>query len=297
MSIDLARTIGCQREYDMARAIRIGVVLLILGLTIGGVYFFYGTETSEILVSDHMNEFIDTVDRHPAKNERKIIVFDLDDTVFMSSTLLGTPTWFYNMVNLLWQSGAAKYEAYGVVSAIDKIVQDKTPVVAVEQATLSAIRTWQELDVTVVGITSRHQDLSNITARQLNQISLNFNSPYFSCVENAWEEKSFVNGVLFAGNSANKGLIFARFLDRIRDCGLEIDLIANADDQQRYVTEIAKVAKKNRVDFIGIIYGGALVSREFNFSLAKEQLIDLEHRSKISIVPDEYRRIFIDESS
>jgi hypothetical protein len=203
------------------------------------------------------------------------------------------------MVNLLWQSGAAKYEAYGVVSAIDKIVQDKTPVVAVEQATLSAIRTWQELGMTVVGITSRHQDLGSITTRQLGQIGLHFNSSYFSCVEDAWDEedKSFINGVLFAGNSVNKGLIFARFLDRIRDCGLEIDLIANADDQQRYVTEMAKVAKKNRVDFIGIIYGGALVSREFDFTLAKEQLIDLEHRSKISIVPDEYRRIFIDENS
>ncbi len=283
----------------MARAIRIGVVLLALGLTIAGVYFFYGTETSEILVSDHMNEFIDSVDRHPAKNERKIIVLDLDDTVFMSSTLLGTPTWFYNMVNLLWQSGAAKYEAYGVVSAIDKIVQDKTPVVAVEQATLSAIRTWKELGMTVVGITSRQLDLGSITTRQLSQIGLNFNSSYFACVEDAWEEddKSFINGVLFAGNSLNKGLIFARFLDRIRDCGLEIDLIANADDQQRYVTEMAKVAKKNRVDFIGIIYGGALVYREFDFAIARDQLIDLEHRSKISIVPDEYRRFFIDENS
>jgi hypothetical protein len=281
----------------MARTIRFSIVLLTCGIIAMGITLFYWTNRSDILIADRMSEFIDTVDHHHAKNERKLIAFDLDDTVFMSSQLLGSPTWFYNMINVMRKSGAAKYEAYSVVSKIDKIVQGEIRVVAVEQATLSAIRAWQNLGVTVVGLTSRPKDLMDITKAQLKQIGLEFKSPFFSCVENAWSDNdgAFRDGVLFVGDILRKGEIFGLFYHQIKDCGLNIDLIAQADDQQRYVTEVARFAKDNRVDFIGIIYGGALSSRNFDLSEAKKQLLDLETSLGTLIVPMEYRRIFASE--
>lgn len=282
----------------MTRALRIAAGLLICGLLAISLYYFYWNNRSDILIADRMSEFIDAVDQHPAPHKSKLIAFDLDDTIFMSSQLLGTPTWFYNMVNLMRQSGAAKYEAYSVVSRIDKIVQEQIPIVVVEQATLSAIRTWQKLGATVIGLTSRPADLTHITKTQLQQIGLTFTSPYFTCVEQNWHGKdgSFTEGILFLGEYLSKAELFDQFYHQIKSCGLEVDLIAQADDQQRYVTDLANLAAKNRVDFIGIIYGGALSTRNFNLLEAKNQLLDLELNLNASIIPDEYRQIFAGNS-
>lgn len=281
----------------MARTLRIGVVLLVCGLLAMWITFIYGSKRSDILISDRMSEFIDMVDRHKAKLENRLIAFDLDDTVFMSSLLIGTPTWFYTMVNLLRQRGAAKNEAYNVVGRIDKTVQEKVDVVVVEQATMSAIRAWQDLGAVVVGITSRPVELVQVTKAQLDQIGLKFSSSYFSCVESKWDNHggAFSDGVLYLTGWRTKGEVFSYFSEVIEDCGLEIDLIAAADDQQHYVVEISKLAEKHRTDYIGIIYGGALSSRKFDLSLSKKQLINLEASLDEPIIPDEYRTIFAND--
>lgn len=281
----------------MARTLRIGVVLLVCGLLAIWIAFIYGGKRSDILISDRMSEFIDTVDRHTAKFENRLIAFDLDDTVFMSSLLVGTPTWFYTMINLMRQRGAAKYEAYSVASKIDKAVQARVNVVVVEQTTLSAIRTWQDLGAVVVGMTSRPVELVQTTKAQLDQIGLRFSSPFFSCVESKWDNTggAFFEGVLYLTGWRSKSEVFSHFSDVIEDCGLDIDLIAAADDQQRYVVEISKLAERLRTDFIGIIYGGALSSRKFDLEVAKRQLINLEASLDAPIIPDEYRTIFANE--
>lgn len=281
----------------MARIIRISVALLTCGLIALGAYFFFGTLRSEVLISDRMSEFIDTVDRTKAPAANKLIFFDLDDTVFMSTKLLGTPTWYYNTINTLRQSGAAKYEAYTVISKIDKVVQENVRVVAVEQATLSAIRTWQQQGSVVVALTSRPRDIADITNAQLADIGLQFSSPFFSCVEADWDNRigSFKYGVLFASDYATKEKAFALFYERVKECGMTVDLLAQADDQSRYVGQGAKIAKEKRVDFIGIIYGGALSMRNFDIHEANRQLLDLEARLQQEIIPNEYRSIFVGE--
>jgi hypothetical protein len=282
----------------MAHLIRNGFLLLVSGLAFFLIYYFYWTVESEIIVSDHMSDFIDSVDRHKAKNEKKLVVFDLDDTLFMSSQILGTPTWFYNMINLLRQSGAARHEAYDVVVAMEKVIQDKVHIVPVEQATIIAIRSWQkEGAMTLLGITSRPAELVQITKRQLSDIGLLFSSPYFSCVEESWGEGNgiFSDGVVFSGNKLAKDRSLFRFIDKVRNCGMHVDLIAHADDQRRYVTKVSKFARKNRIEYIGIIYGGAFSSRAFDFAEAKKQLLNLEDSINITIIPEEYRPIVFND--
>jgi hypothetical protein len=284
-------------EIKMARTIRMGVVLLACGLLAMWIAFIYKGNRSEILIGDRMSEFVDTVDRHQAQYENRLIVFDLDDTIFMSSLLVGTPTWFYTMINLMRQKGAAKNEAYRIATRIDKVVQDSVSVVAVEQATLSAIKTWQSLGAVVVGLTSRPVDLASATHTQLKQVGLEFSSSHFSCVMEKWDNKggAFVDGVLYLTDLRTKGEVFSHFSETIAECGLEIDLLAAADDQQRYVMEISQIAEKRRADFIGIIYGGAVSSRRFDVNLAKSQLINLESSLGVALIPDEYRTIFAND--
>lgn len=279
----------------MSRTIIAGVVLLSCGFVALLISLFYQTSRSEIIISDRMSDFIDAVDRVDIPNENKLIVFDLDDTAFMSSQIVGTPTWYYNMINLMRQSGAAKLESYNVVRKIDKIIQGIVDVVVIENATISAVNTWQKLGATVVGLSSRPKDFSAITKNQLMQMGLKFSSPYFACVENEWdnEEGAFVDGILYIDDNVTKGSVFEQFLELIQKCGMEINLMASADDQQRYITELANIAKDNYTDFIGIIYGGALSRRRFDLHEAKKQLISLEENLNFQIVPRPYREIFL----
>lgn len=277
------------------RTVMIGVVLLSCGLAAVFISFFYQTARSEIIISDRMSEFIDAIDRINIPNENKLIVFDLDDTVFMSSQIVGTPTCYYNMINLMRQSGAAKREAYNVVRKIDKIIQGEVDVVKIENATISAVGAWQKLGVTVVGLSSRPKDFAAITKNQLMQVGLKFSSPYFACIENEWSdgEGAFVDGVLYIDDNVTKAHVFEQFLDRVQKCGMNIELLASADDQQRYVTELAKIARESHTDFVGIIYGGALSRRTFDLGDAKKQLITLEENLNTQIVPRPYREIFL----
>lgn len=278
----------------MVRTVRLSIALLIAGLILGFIIFFNNADT-EILISDRMSDFIDAVDRHKASPDHKLIALDLDDTVFMSSQLLGTPTWFYNMINLLRSLGAAKVEAYDIMSGIDKFVQERTNVVLVEQTTHNALKTWQKMGVTVFGFSSRLTDMVEVTNAQLQKIDIAFNSPYFSCIENNWPKDpgrgSFKNGVLYVSEYRKKVETFITLFELLKTCGMKIELIGQADDQQRYITEMASFSKQYKTDFIAVIYGAAFANRVFDIEHANRQLLDLEYLSKQQIVPEQYRDI------
>lgn len=278
----------------MSRMMSIVIFLTIIMLLVIMVLFYDNTK-SELIISDRMREFIDAVDRHPAEQKHKLVAIDLDDTAFMSNKLLGSPIWFYNMINLIHQQGAGKQEAYEIMSKIDQFVQERNGVVLVEKATLNAVKYWQNQGLLVVGFSSRLKDMAYITEKQLKEINLNFSSPYFACVEKTWFKASgaFINGVLYVDNYIDKAKVFNHLFDRLISCGMEIKLIAQAEDQQHYISDIAKLAKKLKVDFIGMVYGGALSRRDFDLKKANQQLLDLEIASQSSIIPEEYRNLFL----
>jgi hypothetical protein len=279
----------------MAGKYRNGVVVALVLAAVGLIsVIFFRDGSSETIISDRMSEFIDAVDRISTNNTRKLIVFDLDDTVLMSEEILGTPTWFYHMVNLLRQRGAAKLEAYNVMREIDRIVQEQGSVVAVEQATLSAIRNWSFQGSHLVAITSRPPSFAEITHEQLAKIGLEFSSPFYSCIESKWPvgQGAFSRGVIYVDFQHDRSEVFAQFFELAQRCGMNIDLLAHADDQVRHVSEIAKFAQEMRRAFVGIIYGKALSAREFKLAEANKQLYDLEQKLGLQIIPDQYRKIF-----
>lgn len=272
------------------------LVLLIALIFFGFVFFFLNNEPkSEVLISDRMSTFIDAVDRIHINRNKKLIIFDLDDTIFQSSLILGTPTWYYNMANFLRQKGAAESEAFTVVGDIDRIIQENVDVVPVEQTTLSAIKNWQNLGVVVAAITSRPASFQEVTDHHLKHIGLSFTAKVFKCIEEEWKSSSsrFKNGVIYAGAQQSKDEVFQEFYALATECGLHVQLLGQADDQHRYISKIAKFAKKKGINYIGIIYDGALARTEFNIFEANQQLRDLEIKLNRPIIPAQYRHMFV----
>lgn len=271
------------------------IVLLIAILFFGFIFFFLNNEPkSEVLISERMSTFIDAIDRIHINRNKKLIIFDLDDTIYTSSSILGTPTWYYNVANFLRQKGAAESEAFAVVDDIDRVIQENVNVVAVEQTTLSAIKNWQNSGVVVVAITSRPASFQTITDHHLKHIGLRFDSPVFKCVEEEWKNTSskFKNGVMYTGAQQSKDEMFQEFYVLATECGLHVELLGHADDQHRYISKIAKFAKKKGINYIGIIYDGALARTEFNIFEANQQLKELELKLNRRIIPEQYRHIF-----
>jgi len=269
-------------------------IFVVVVLTLLGWSFFSQNDRKNIIISDRMSDFIESIDQHKIAKNKMLIIFDLDDTLFMSSIMLGTPAWFYNMVNKLRISGIPSAEAYTVIGDIDRIVQEYALVVAVEPTTLNAIRRWQLEGAMVVALTSRPISFQSITDEHLEQINIDFSIPVFSCIEQEWDLSvgGFNNGVIYVGDNLSKGQAFQQFYERTLACGMKIDLVAQADDQQRYVVEIANLAKNEGLAFMGLIYGGALALREFNIDEANRQLHELEKNLGRSIIPEQYRKEF-----
>jgi hypothetical protein len=284
----------------MLRKNRAVLGLLLSGSLLLAVYFFYTKlPSSEVIISDYMKDFIDAIDKAENKNHEKIILFDLDDTVLMSKKILGTPTWFYNSINYLRSKGASKKEALDVISHIDRFVQEHSEVILVEHTTMTAINSWQEQGAIVVGLSSRPHSFKAITERQLRDIGLKFSHKALTCIEKQWPEDfgRFIDGVLYVGHSLSKGELASQFLSLARLCELKPTIIAYADDQDRYVREMAKVAENEGAKFIGIIYGGALLGRDFDIRESNFQLNELEMRLETEVIPSHYREFFAHSES
>ncbi len=258
-------------------------------------FYFFSSIKSEVIISDQISEFIDQVDRTKVALKKKLIVIDIDDTLLESKSILGTPTWFYNMVNKIRHAGASKSEAYEIMGKIDKIVQEQIEVQPIEDALIAAIKSWQKQKSLVIAITSRSNEFAEVTKKQLSNLSLDFYSSLFFCVEQNWSDThgKFNNGTLYVEEGHTKGELFETFFNILTNtCGVAVNLIAQADDQERYIKQINAIAEDNNINYIGIIYGKALSKRVFNLSLANRELNLLQETIKAQIIPKKFETIF-----
>lgn len=267
-------------------------IFVLIGLV---VLLFLTNPKSEIIISDRMNEFIDLIDKSNIPDENKLIILDIDDTILESSQILGTPTWFYSLLNKLRQNGASKLEAYDIMSKIDMFVQDKVAVKPIEDTTLSSIKYWQKNKMLVMGISSRPTSFEEITSKQLKSLGLDFYNKDLVCVEQNWHNtKGYLkNGVLYANEASTQGDIFRYFLELLtKKCNRKIELIGQANDQKHYVDEIIKLTEENNIYHIAIIYGKATSKRIFDINKSNKELIELEKKYNTQVIPQKYRHLF-----
>lgn len=200
------------------------------------------------------------------------------------------------MVNKLRQKGASKSEAHEIMSKIDQIVQEQIDIKSIDESIISAIKSWQRKKTLVVGITSRSSEFINITDKQLQILQLDFDSNLLNCVKNNWpniNQGILHKGILYVKEGFNKGEIFATFFDILtNNCKVAIDLIAQADDQERYIKQISLVAEHNNKNYLGIIYGKAISQRVFALTHANQELKELEKKLNLEIIPKKYEMVF-----
>lgn len=250
-----------------------------------------------IMESDSISEFINATEELIKKQPHTLVVLDIDDTIYQSKTAIGTPSWFYGMVNKLRAHGVTRERAYKVVDAIDREIQPHIAVLAVEQILIDAVNDWQRRGIKVIALTSRTDNLSSITREQLKSVGIDLSDKTFSCVDEQWQRKDayFSGGVLYV-NELTKSQVLEHFLEKLKACGDNVNAIAHVDDQKKYVQQIHDLAQLRKLSFIGLVYGGAVNARQFDMQIATMQLFELEESLKTSLIPDDVRTVFSEQS-
>lgn len=182
---------------------------------------------------------------------KRIVAFDLDNTVVMPTQLVGSDHWFRQHVareeNLTGSSELARLNSLKIY----KDVQKKTQVKHVEPDTSKIIQLLQEEDNIVIGLTARNKETIEDTNNQLLSLDINFNQGILKdrCVpcKSNLEMGIFKNGIMFAAFS-NKGLALKGLIE---DLQLDISDVFFIDDSARNVND---VIKDSGVPCTGIYY-------------------------------------------
>ncbi len=269
-------------------------LLFILGIVVVGIWHVSSTPKSLLIDSDQIANFIDDTESLLLTKPNTLIVLDIDDTIYESAMQLGTPTWFYGMIRHLREQGIKRERVSTVLSDIDFKIQPHMRVNVIENELVDAIASWQKRAKRVVALTSRPDFLASATQNQLSSVGIQFHDPIFPCIEARWNKGhgAFINGVLHV-NELRKSSVLEHFIDALEKCGGEVNAIAHADDQKKYVREIEELAQKRKLDFLGIIYGRAIHKREFDIHKANQELEQLEADLQIQLIPNDLRPFFI----
>lgn len=250
---------------------------------------------SKVIISDHIMEFFEKFEELRGKGKGKtLLALDVDDTLYQSAGLLGTPNWFYSMVNVLRENHVSKKNAYKVLSKLDYYIQEHVPIKMVEPNIIDSIKDIQTNNNIVIAITSRTGRFSHFIERHLLSIGVNLSHPIFPCLEKNWQKGhgKFFNGVIYVGFYAKKAVALEHLLKNLEKCHYQINAMAYADDQPRYVEEVNSLAEKNHLNFLGIIYGKAVNKRDFDLKTANLELANLEGLLRKKIVKNPYRHYF-----
>ncbi|MCA9508872.1 MAG: DUF2608 domain-containing protein [Myxococcales bacterium] len=251
-------------------------------------------QEKEIIVSDEISDFIGRVERALAQKKKTVVVFDIDDTLFNAQGHVGTSPWFYGMTKKLQQSGIAKESAQKIMGTIDKKLQAFVPVKMVEHSTLKAIEEWQKQKVMVLALTSRPSHLKEVTLSQFKSLGIKLWHEDFHCIEQHWKNKQghFSDGIIYAASSTSKELIFDHFLQNLRVCNSNPEVIAYIDDQDKYVEQIKNSAAKSNSTFIGNIYKRAINFRQFDMEKANQELAQIICKHDAYLIPSDLHRYF-----
>lgn len=149
----------------------------------------------------HIESLTQVSNDHPSKT---LFLFDIDDTIFDSFSMLGSKAWRRYIVEATKKIDPSEnwHDIFSYALA------EKHPLKAVEEITSSFVKDLQSKEFAVCGFTSRERKLwydmlqegvDVLTVQQLSSIDVNFNN---GSVENIYpdlaKDSEYFNGVFFA---------------------------------------------------------------------------------------------------
>ena len=210
---------------------------------------------------------------------RTIVFCDLDNTLFESSTYLGSVAWRNHIRN---KGKAAGLDAKQTEDVLDKFWSFVQPFVSVRLVDQNAPEVIQKLrgdKVLFVILTARDHYEKEHTLKQLESLNVALPQDEESRSLSLPSPALYDHGILFCGENS-KGAVVRAFLEEM---GLQPDRIVLIDDLAKQLADVEGVVKEKEIEFVGIRFSGA----DARVKAFDPQIADLQWQYLPQLLTDE----------
>ena len=216
--------------------------------------------------------------------ENDLVIFDLDNTVFRESQMLGTDEWYdYILHKMEAEENLSGKAARAKLEPLNNSIKNASNMKLMEEELPLLIRELQKRKVYVLALTSRHPNLSAITVRKLKELGIDFSKHSLPVDKvEGFSLAKYNHGFLFHGgiafsDGAPKGMVLKDLLEYM---DMRPGKVIAMDDRIHHIHTLSEALIEMKIHGIVIHY---LKSREEDF-LPQIADIQLQHFVKTGLI-------------
>ncbi len=191
-----------------------------------------------------------------------LVIWDLDNTLYRPTGYLGSHEHFDFLLRIYELNGLNATEALKEADRVWNLSQSEIQVQPVEKDTPAIVKQQQAKKIRTMALTARSTAVMQTTQKQINSIGVDF-SNHSVANEKAVlsrdtfglpEDAIFERGVLFVGDTNDKGIVLEKFLKVV---GYTPKKIVFVDDREKNVKDMDAVLKRLKIPYACFRYGAA----------------------------------------
>lgn len=196
----------------------------------------------------------------PMVDKQTLVIFDIDNIIFRTKTLFGSPEWAKHLIHQEMNKGLSREMCFKKCYPVWMKAQKYADIVLMDKRIVLVLKEVRKKSYGFIGFTSRQPAAAEITEWQLNKFGIDFslsNFSLFSFISSFKHPTLFRQGILFSNDHYEKGIVFANWMEQIRaqiNKKNAITRIIVIDDKEKNLHSMAKAAQSLGLEFIGLRY-------------------------------------------
>ncbi len=185
-----------------------------------------------------------------------LVLFDLDDTLINTPTMLGNTLWWNYFIPKVSSAGLSDHVRPEIYAVIHKIIQ-KVPIGLIEGSSKDIIWNLQNQGITILALTARSHDpdympkAGQFTYQQLKALGIDFSRTSLPHLSDENIPHFFNYGIIFTSHQ-EKGPFLKNFLDKM---GKYPGKVVFIDDNLKQLKSVESSLEAMRIPFFGFRYG------------------------------------------
>jgi hypothetical protein len=249
--------------------------------------FFRSLALVYIITTGHLYAVIfdsnNIADITPYIEQDTLVIFDLDDTVFRTASILGNDAWFNYQVQQSTKNGLSFDQAVYAILPLYLVIQYFSQLEIVDPKTPAFIAELQNKNIKVMALSARSLGLCETTKYELLNLGVFFakNAPSATEFSLGITHKAYYSdGILFGANN-NKGQLLLQFLDVINYRPHTVIFI---DDKHSHLETIERATQSRGITFIGLRYSAEDEHKASFDPVEADRLLE-EFKINLAILP------------
>ena len=183
-----------------------------------------------------------------------LVAFDLDNTLITGMQQLGSYVWFVEETMALKKNGLSTHQANDLAVPCFLKLQDHLDTTLTEPNVPQVLRDLQKKGAKIVGLTARRKELDEVTFSKIKELDIHFDNDYLLKKDFTQPYPvKYKDGVLFAHDKNNKGVVLLEFLENIKPKH-KFKKIIFVDDVMKNVENVKVAMETTDYEFIGLYY-------------------------------------------